>query len=117
MSYAICDAAEVEAVNGVFRPIRRTLGGQAFGINQEDWPANADEYPDHDHAEDGQEEVFYVLEGGGTMVVDGEDVELKPGRYVLVSPDAKRKVHPGDDGVKLIIVGSPVETPYEPRHR
>lgn len=114
MGYTVCDAAEVEAINGVFRPIRRTLGIQAFGINQEDWPANADQYPDHDHAEDGQEELYYVLEGGGTIVVDGEDVELKPGRYVLVTPEAKRKVHPGADGVKMIIVGAPVGRPYEP---
>ena len=107
MGFTMCDTDDVEAINGVFRPIRRALGVTAFGINQEDWPAHADQYPDHDHAEDGQEEVFYVLEGSGRMVVDGEDVELKAGRYVLVSADAKRKVHPGDEGLKIIIVGSP----------
>ncbi len=115
MGYAVCDAADVEAMNGVFRPIRRTLGGQAFGINEEDLPPNGDQYPDHDHSEDGQEEVYYVLGGGGKIVVDDEDVELKPGRYVLVSPESKRKVYPGDDGVKLIVVGAPVGRPYEVR--
>ncbi len=65
MGYTDVDAAEVEAVNGVFRPIRRALGVTAFGINQEEWPANGDGYPDHDHSEDGQEEVFYILEGVG----------------------------------------------------
>jgi uncharacterized cupin superfamily protein len=114
MSHEVCDAADVEPVNGVFRPIRRALGLQAFGINQEDWPPNAEEYPDHDHSEDGQEEVYYVLAGGGRIVVDGDEVELRPGRYILVSADAKRKVHPGDEGVKLIIVGSPPGA-YEPR--
>ena len=49
MGYTVVDAAEVEAVNGVFRPIRRALGLTAFGINQEEWPANADGHPDHDH--------------------------------------------------------------------
>ena len=73
MGYKMCDAADVETVNGVFRPIRRALGLTAFGINQEEFPPNADGYPDHDHSEDGQEEVFYVLDGSGTMVVDGEE--------------------------------------------
>ena len=114
MGFTMCDTDDVEAINGVFRPIRRALGVTAFGINQEELPPNGDKYPDHDHAEDGQEEVFYVLEGGGRMVVDGEDVELRPGRYVFVSADAKRKVHPGDDGLKLIIVGSPPGA-YTPR--
>ena len=107
MSYAVCDTADVEAIRGVFRPIRRTLGVTAFGINQEDLPPNGQEYPDHDHAEDGQEEVYYVLEGSGKMVVDGDDVELKPGRYVFVTPESKRKILPGADGLRLICVGSP----------
>jgi uncharacterized cupin superfamily protein len=114
MGYTIVDAAEVEAVNGVFRPIRRALGLTAFGINQEDWPANADGHPDHDHSEDGQEEVFCILEGSGKMVVDGEDVELKPGRYVWVDAASKRKIFAGDEGLKLIAVGSPPGA-YTPR--
>jgi mannose-6-phosphate isomerase-like protein (cupin superfamily) len=114
MGYTMCDTDAVEAINGVFRPIRRALGVTAFGINQEDWPAHADGYPDHDHAEDGQQEVFYVLAGTGKMVVDGEDVELKPGRYVFVEPGSKRKMLPGDEGLRLICVGSPPGA-YQPR--
>ncbi len=114
MGYKMCDAAEVELMHGVFRPIRRELGLTAFGINQEEFPPNADGYPDHDHSEDGQEEVFYVLEGSGKIVVDGEDVELKPGRYVWVDAASKRKILAGDDGLKVIAVGSPPGA-YKPR--
>jgi uncharacterized cupin superfamily protein len=114
MSYSVCDANDVEAVNGVFRPIRRALGLTAFGINQEEWPANADGHPEHDHSEDGQEEVFCILEGSGKIVVDGEDVELKPGRYVWVDAASKRKIFAGADGLKLIAVGSPPGA-YQPR--
>jgi uncharacterized cupin superfamily protein len=114
MGYTMCDAEEVEAVNGVFRPIRRALGVTAFGINQEDWPPSAEGHPDHDHAGDGQEEVFYVLEGSGKIVVDGEDVELKPGRYVFVEAESKRQLFPGDAGLKVLAVGSPPGA-YKPR--
>jgi hypothetical protein len=92
MGYETCDSADVEAINGVFKPIRSVLGVTAFGINEETLPPNGDAYPDHDHAEDGQEEVFYVL----------------------VSADAKRKIFPGDEGLRLIIVGSPPGA-YAPR--
>jgi mannose-6-phosphate isomerase-like protein (cupin superfamily) len=114
MAYSVVDTTDVEAINGVFRPIRRALGVTAFGINQEEWPAHADQYPDHDHAEDGQEEVYVILEGGGTMIVDGDEVELRPGRYVLVGPESKRKILPGENGLKVIIVGAPPGA-YEPR--
>ena len=89
MGYKMCDAAEVELVNGVFRPIRRALGLTAFGINQEEFPANADGYPDHDHSEDGQEEVFYVLEGSGN------DGRRRRGRRAQAGP-----LHLGRGGVE-----------------
>ena len=114
MAYKMCDAADVEAVNGVFRPIRRALGLTAFGINQEEWPANADGHPEHDHSEDGQEEVFCVIEGSGKIVVDGDDVELQPGRFVWVDAASKRKIYAGEDGLKLIAIGSPPGA-YKPR--
>jgi mannose-6-phosphate isomerase-like protein (cupin superfamily) len=107
MGYTMCDIEDVEKMHGVFRPIRRTLGVTAFGINHEDLPPNGDGYPDHDHTEDGQQEVFYVLAGAGKMVVDGEDVELKPGRFVYVEPESKRQILPGDEGLELICVGAP----------
>lgn len=114
MGYSMCDAEGVEMMHGVFRPIRKELGATAFGINQLDFPPNADRYPDHDHAEDGQQEVYYVLSGSGRLEIEGEDVELKPGRYVLVDPETKRKVWAGEDGLSIIVVGSPAGA-YQPR--
>ena len=32
--------------------------------------------------------------------------ELKPGRYVFVEPGSKRKILPGDEGLRMICVGS-----------
>ena len=48
------------------------------------------------------------------MVVDGENVELKPDRYIWVEAASKRKILPGDEGLKLIAVGSPPGA-YQPR--
>jgi hypothetical protein len=49
------------------------------------------------------------------MIVDGEEVELKPGRFVYVSPDAIRRLHAGPEGLTWVAVGAPHETPYHPR--
>jgi len=37
---------------------------------------------EHDHAEDGQEEVYVLLHGAATLTVDGDTVELAPGDAV-----------------------------------
>jgi mannose-6-phosphate isomerase-like protein (cupin superfamily) len=115
MGYTVCDSDELEPLHGVLRPIRRILGVSAFGINQEDWPANSQDYPEHDEATTGHEEVYYVLGGSGRIEVDGEQIDLKPGRYVFVEPGTKRKMWPGPDGLSLLCVGSPAGKGYEPR--
>lgn len=114
MSYAICDAAEVEPVEGVLRPIRKTLGLAAFGLNQVELPPGLDSYPEHDEQASGQHEVYCCIAGTGTLTIDGEQVELRPGRYIHVTPDARRKPRAGPDGLTLIIIGAPAGRAYEP---
>ncbi len=107
MGYTMCDTDDVEAVNGVFRPIRRALGVTAFGINQEELPPNGDAYPDHDHAEDGQEEVFYVLAARGRWSSTARTSSSSPAVTCSWSPASKRKILPGDEGLRMICVGAP----------
>lgn len=47
---------------------------------------------EHDHAGDGQEEVYLLVDGSGQLTIDGETVELTPGEAVRVPADATRKL-------------------------
>ena len=47
-----------------------------------------------------------VLDGGGTLRVDGEDVELRPGRLVAVTPESTRQLSAGEDGLTFVAVGA-----------
>jgi quercetin dioxygenase-like cupin family protein len=105
MSIAIVDSADIEAQNGIFRPLRPSLGVTAFGINQLELPPNA-EGPEHDHAGDGQEEVYAIVRGGGSIRVDGEEREVRAGQYVFLPPEARRQMVAGPDGIAWIGVGS-----------
>ena len=104
MSYEIVDASGVEAVNGAFRPLRPPLGVTAFGINQIELSANA-EGPEHAHGEDGQEEVYAIVGGGGTIRVDGDERDLQPGQFVFLPPGTSRQMVAGPDGLTWIGVG------------
>lgn len=61
-----------------------------------------------------QEEVYFVVRGGGTMRIDGDDVELRPGRFIRVDPGSTRKPVAGDQGLEFVTFGAPLEGPYEP---
>ncbi|MEI8105622.1 MAG: cupin domain-containing protein [Actinomycetes bacterium] len=104
MPHTIVHASDIEPLHGVFRPLRGALGVTAFGINELELGPDA-EGPEHDHAGDGQEEVYVIIRGSGTIRVDGEDHELKPGAYVALTPDTRRKMIAGPDGLAWIGVG------------
>ena len=55
-----------------------------------------------------------MLGGGGALRVDGDEVELRPGRYVLVSPESTRQVVAGDEGLSYLVIGAAADG-YEVR--
>ena len=58
---------------------RKSLGLQSFGMNVVELPPG-ETIPEHDETGSDQEEVFIVLSGEATMVIDGETTPRRPGR-------------------------------------
>ena len=106
---------EMEAIyGGAFKRARAELGVDSFGMQVMDLPANLEQYPEHDHAETGQEEVFVVLRGGGEIEVDGDRHPINAVVMVRVGPGAKRKIWPGPDGIRVLVLGAKPGAVYEP---
>jgi mannose-6-phosphate isomerase-like protein (cupin superfamily) len=112
--YAVKRIDEIEAIyRGSFKRVRAELGVESFGIQIIDMPADYDRYPEHDHAESGQEEVFLALRGGGEIEIDGERFPIDPDHVVRVGPQARRKLWPGPDGIRLLALGGTPGQLYE----
>jgi mannose-6-phosphate isomerase-like protein (cupin superfamily) len=92
--------------------VRSALGVTAFGINHLDNQAGQAGKA-HDEAERGQEEVYVALRGHGVLRIGDEEVDLEPGRYVLVSPKETRQVVAGEEGLSYAVVGGRPGT-FEP---
>ena len=104
--YAVKRIDEMEAiVRGSFKKARAELGVSSFGIQVIDMPPNVDAYPEHDHSQDGQEEVYVAMRGGGEIEIEGERHPLDPDTMVRVSAGTKRKLYPGDEGMRVLVVG------------
>jgi mannose-6-phosphate isomerase-like protein (cupin superfamily) len=115
VGYDVVDVGELqgEGPGGMVRKTRRALGARAFGFNYFVFPPNQ-EGREHDHADEGQEEVYFVVRGSGRMRLDGEEVDLRPGRFVRVDPATRRVPVSGRDGLELLTFGAPIEGSYEP---
>ena len=105
---------EMEAgFGGGFVKARAELGVTAFGMQVIQLPPNFTDYPEHDHADSGQEEVFLALDGSGWIDVDGERVDLDDTTFVRVGPAAKRKVYSGSEGLRMLAIGGAPGEPYK----
>ena len=101
------------AYGGAFKRARAELGVSSFGMAIIDMPPNYADYPEHDHAEDGQEEVFMTLGGGGELDIEGERHPLDPDHAIRVASGTKRKILPGPQGIRVLVLGAAPGKVYE----
>ena len=113
MGYSVVDVDDVPYTWGSFRFVRHHLGATAFGFTQIDFPPDK-VGSEHDETASGQEEVYLTLSGDGKLEVDGETIEMRPGRYVLVPPMSKRRPTAGAGGMSLLVIGGVPGGVYQP---
>lgn len=114
-THAVKKIDDMEAVyRGTFKRARAELGVESFGMQIIDLPPNFENYPEHDHAGDGQEEVFIALRGSGEIEIAGERHPLDEDHVARVASGTMRKVWPGDDGIRLLVLGGIPGKVYEP---
>ena len=91
---------------------RRSLGLQSFGMNVVELPPG-ESIPEHDETPTDQEEVFIILSGEATMVIDGNDHPAPAGTFTRLDPEPLRTVANRSDGdVTVLIVSAPRTSGY-----
>src|SRR3989441_12476601 len=105
---------DLESHQGQFLYAGRGLGVTAWGMNVLKLPPNWPDYPDHDHAKEGQEEAYVVLQGSARLSAGGKTWDLLPGMLVRVGASQKRKIVPGPQGVTILALGGTPGKACEP---
>lgn len=115
----ITDIAPYEGPNAIsgirFRPVRAALGVTAWGMNAIEIDAGVGAYPQHDHAEDRQEEVYLVLDGSATLHVGDRELTVVRGDFVHVPAEATRRFTTDDTRVTLLAIGGVPGEAFVPR--
>jgi uncharacterized cupin superfamily protein len=100
--------------DGKWMLARRSLGLTSFGMNLVEIPPG-DGIPEHAEVDRDQEEVFCVLEGSATLVIDGADHPAPAGTLARLDPQRRRTVrNDGDTPALVLIVSAPRTSGYEP---
>jgi hypothetical protein len=95
--------------DGMVTRARAELGVTSWGMQVFNFPPGFDGYPNHNHEEGavdpGQEEVYVPFAGSATLHLDGEEHQLEPGVWARVGIAQLRRLVPGPEGIRLIVIG------------
>jgi mannose-6-phosphate isomerase-like protein (cupin superfamily) len=99
--------------NGNWMLARKSLGLDAFGMNLVSIDAG-EQIPEHDETDRDQEEVFIILSGSPSMVIDGEEIPVEAGTFIRLDPEHKRTVlNTGELVADVLIVSAPRTSGYQ----
>jgi mannose-6-phosphate isomerase-like protein (cupin superfamily) len=104
MSYDRVNYKEVESRNGLHF-LRDELNTEKQGFTVLETEAGL-EGIEHDHGDEGQEEIYFLVEGSAEVDIEGETVEMEEGDAVRISPGDSRTLRT-DKASKLILTGAP----------
>jgi tetratricopeptide (TPR) repeat protein len=87
--------------------LRKRFGITAFGINAYTASeAGQDVVEEHDEARLGHEELYLVVSGRATFVLDGEEVDVPAGTVVFLGdPTVKRYARAEEPGTMVLAIG------------
>jgi hypothetical protein len=114
----IADIDPILVVGGSlqWRPVRNTLGIEAFGINAYTADAGGVVVEEHDETGAGagqHEEVYVVVTGRATFTVDGETIDASPGTLVFLDdPKERRGAVAAEDGTTVLAIGGVRGQPF-----
>jgi len=112
-NFTILNKDEFER-NGKWLLARRSLGVESFGMNVVELTPG-ERIPEHDETDRDQEEVFIVLEGSPTMVIEGKEYPVKEGACIRLDPEPKRYIiNNGEEVAAILIISAPRTSGYEP---
>src|SRR5579871_1211589 len=100
---------------GAFIHARAALGVKSFGMQVFEVPPEW-AGPEHAHqgmtgesadtANDGQEEVYFGLDGRACLHVEGEEIALDPGVMVRVGPAQMRQLRTHGESARVLVIGA-----------
>ena len=109
--YDTAHLSELDAIRGpgtlVWRPVRRRLGMQAFGMNAYTAEkAGQDLVEEHTEETYLHEEVYFVVSGHATFTVAGHEIDAPAGTFVFIrDPTVKRHALAREAGSTVLAVG------------
>jgi mannose-6-phosphate isomerase-like protein (cupin superfamily) len=106
MSFRKVNYEDVDQVSSAMHFLSDPLETEQVGVTvarcDPDWNSQP-----HDHADNEHEEVYVLIEGKATVVIDDESVEMEAGDALWISPESTRQIRNGNCESAFVLVSAP----------
>jgi len=106
MTYRKVNYEDVEQVSSAMHFLSDPLETEQVGVTiarcDPDWKSKP-----HDHTANDHEEVYVLIEGEATVVIDDEPVDMEAGDALWIPPESTRQIRNGDDESAFVLVSAP----------
>lgn len=106
MSYRKVNYEDVDQVSSAMHFLSDPLETEQVGVTvarcDPDWKSQP-----HDHADNEHEEVYVLIEGKATVIVDDDPVEMETGDALWIPPESTRQIRNGDAESAFVLVSAP----------
>ena len=106
--YTKVNYEDVEKVSEAMHFLRDPLDTQRVGVTvvrcEPGWIGQP-----HDHAADDHEEVYVLVTGRATVRVEDEEIPMRSGDAISISPAATRQIVNGDAESAFVLVSAPTD--------
>ena len=106
MTYTKVNYEAVDQVSNAMHFLSEPLETEQVGVTVARCDPGWNSRP-HDHRENDHEEVYVLIEGAATVVVDGEEIEMGAGDAIWISPESTRQIRNGDRESAFVLVSAP----------
>ncbi len=106
MSYTRVNYTDIEPVSGAMHTLSDPLDSKEVGVTIARCEPGWRNRP-HDHADNDHEEIYILIDGRATVVVDDEPVEMESGEAIRISPESTRQIRNGETESAFVLVSAP----------
>ena len=106
MSYRKVNYEDVDQVSSAMHFLSDPLETEQVGVTVARCDPGWKSQP-HDHADNEHEEVYVLIEGNATVVVDDDPVEMETGDALWIPPESTRQIRNGDAESAFVLVSAP----------
>jgi quercetin dioxygenase-like cupin family protein len=105
-TYKRVNYGEIEPVSRAMHTLSDSLESKQVGVSMVRCEPGWRNQP-HDHGANNYEEIYILLEGAATVVIDGESLEIESGDAIWIPPAATRQIRNGDEESAFVLVSAP----------